>query len=109
MTGFPGRGISQTGGRWLLRAEPDDRTRRGHPLSHWRRLLREGVAEGERNNTIASLAGHLLWHGVYPEVAAELLLSWNATRCRPPLDDEEVLRTVESIVRLHQREEDPDA
>ena len=94
---------------WLLRAEPDDRTHRGHPLNHWRRLLREGVAEGERNNTIASLAGHLLWHGVDPEVTAELLLSWNVTRCRPPLDYEEVLRTVESIVRRHQREEDGDA
>jgi hypothetical protein len=74
---------------------------RGHPLSHWRRLLREGVGEGERNNTIASLAGHLLHHGVDPEVATELLLAWNATRCRPPLEPEEVVRTLESIARLH--------
>ncbi len=92
-----------------LRAAPKERTHRGHPLSHWRRLLREGVAEGERNNTIASLAGHLLWHGVDPEVTAQLLLSWNETHCRPPLELEEVVRTVESIVLLHQRDHDGDA
>ena len=94
---------------WLLRAAPDGGTHRGHPLAHWRRLLRDGVAEGERNNAIASLAGHLLWHGVDPQVTAELLLSWNATRCRPPLPVDEVMRTVDSIVRLHQREQDQDA
>ncbi|MFZ5538605.1 MAG: bifunctional DNA primase/polymerase [Pseudomonadota bacterium] len=76
----------------------------GHPLAHWRRLVREGVAEGERNNTIASLTGHLLWHGVDPEVALELLLAWNRMRCRPPLPDDEVASVVASIARLHERE-----
>lgn len=90
---------------WLSGAS-GEQSRRGHPLSHWRRLLRDGVAEGERNNSIASLAGHLLWHGVDPEVATELLLAWNATRCRPPLEPEEVVRTVASITRLHQQGED---
>jgi hypothetical protein len=89
---------------WLGAATEDGRGR-GHSLSHWRRLLRDGVAEGERNNSIASLAGHLLWHGVDPEVATELLLAWNATRCRPPLEPEEVARTVASITRLRQQGE----
>ena len=75
----------------------------GHSRDHWRGLLRDGVAEGARNNTIASLTGHLLWHDVDPEVAAELLLCWNRVRCRPPLSDEEVARTVESICRTHRR------
>lgn len=74
----------------------------GHPLRHWRRLVAEGVGEGERNNTIASLTGHLLWHDVDPEVVMELMLCWNRTRCRPPLDDDEVARTVLSIIRLHE-------
>jgi hypothetical protein len=86
-----------------LREVAEDRGHRGHPLSYWRSLLREGVGEGERNNTIASLAGHLLRHGVDPEVTAELLLAWNAARCRPPLEAEEVVRTVESITRLHEQ------
>ncbi|MFO1301135.1 MAG: primase alpha helix C-terminal domain-containing protein [Burkholderiaceae bacterium] len=75
----------------------------GHPLSHWRRLVGEGVAEGARNATIASLAGHLLWHQVDPHVVLELLLSWNRQRCRPPLADDEVAATVASIARTHVR------
>lgn len=87
---------------WLLRALAGSQ-RSGHPPEHWRRLVHQGVAEGERNATIASLTGHLLWHGVDPAVALELLLCWNRVRCRPPLATDEVVRTVESIVRLHQR------
>jgi hypothetical protein len=81
----------------------EDGSPRGHPATYWRTLLRTGVREGERNNTIASLAGHLLWHGLDLEVAAELLLAWNRLRCRPPLSDEEVLRTLESIQRTRTR------
>jgi Bifunctional DNA primase/polymerase, N-terminal/Primase C terminal 1 (PriCT-1) len=83
---------------------------RGHSPAYWRRLISEGVSEGSRNNTIASLAGHLLWHGVDPDVISELLLCWNRERSRPPLSDEEVLRTIDSIHRLHQRhgEDEPE-
>lgn len=89
---------------WLARRVAEAPGGRGHPLAHWRELVRAGVAAGERNSTIASFAGHLLWHGVDPQVALELMLAWNRARCRPPLDDEEVARTVESIARLHERE-----
>lgn len=73
----------------------------GHPLAYWRALVREGVNEGQRNATVASFAGHLLWHGVDPDVIMELLLAWNRVRCSPPLDDDEVIRTVRSIERTH--------
>ena len=86
-----------------LHESPRAERRAGHPIEHWRRLAREGVPEGERNGTLASLTGHLLWHGVDPEVAVELLLAWNRTRCRPPLPDREVASVVESIARLHAR------
>lgn len=79
--------------------------RHGHPLAHWRRLVRDGVGEGKRNSSIASLAGHLLWHGVDPTITLDLLMCWNATRCRPPLSSDEVARTVENIVRIHLREQ----
>jgi hypothetical protein len=78
--------------------------RLGHSLAHWRQLVREGVDQGRRNATLASLTGHLLWHGVDPAVALELLTAWNRARCRPPLADDEVLRVVDSIARLHERE-----
>jgi Bifunctional DNA primase/polymerase, N-terminal/Primase C terminal 1 (PriCT-1) len=88
--------------RWLL---PDSQIRRaGHPPEHWRRLARDGVDEGARNATLASLAGHLLWREVDPEVVMELLLAWNRARCRPPLEDAEVASVVESIARRHREE-----
>lgn len=89
--------------RWLRRSAPGDAPR-GHPLSHWRELVRQEILEGTRNNTLASLAGHLLWHGVDAEVVLELLLAFNRLRCRPPLPDDEVVRVVASIARLHERE-----
>ena len=70
-------------------------------IADWRRLVREGVPEGQRNSSIASLAGHLLWHQIDPEVTLELLLAWNRMRCRPPLADGEVAQVVSNIVRLH--------
>ncbi len=87
---------------WLTTATSASRS--GRSLGDWRKLVHEGVAEGQRNSTIASLTGHLLWHGVDPEVALELMLAWNRTRCRPPLDDAEVAQVVRSISRLHDQE-----
>jgi hypothetical protein len=89
--------------RWLAQLAQPVTGRAGHPLSHWRELVRRRIAEGERNNTIASLAGHLLRQGVDAEVALELLAAWNRAQCDPPLPDEEVARVVESIARLHER------
>lgn len=86
----------------LLRGRPQAG---GHTPAHWRGLLRDGVAQGARNDTIASLAGYLLWHGVDPFVVLQLVLCWNGARCRPPLGDEEVARTVASIVRMDARAE----
>ncbi len=89
---------------WLVTLARGDRDHPGQPLSHWRTLVREGVSEGARNDTIASLAGHLLWHEVDQEVVTEMLLCWNRVRCRPPLSDEEVVRTVKSIASTHARQ-----
>lgn len=84
---------------WLL--DPHE-SRPGRSVADWRTLVRDGVPEGRRNSTIASLSGHLLWHGVDPEVVLELTLAWNRLRCRPPLDDGEVGQVVRNITRLHE-------
>ena len=76
----------------------------GHSAPHWRRLMREGVGEGQRNNSVASLTGHLLWRGVDLDAVIELMLAWNRTHCRPPLPDDEVVQVVQSIARVHERE-----
>jgi len=90
---------------WLLTRLQDEIHSPGHGNVHWQQLVKQGIGEGERNNTIASLTGHLLWHGVDTDVVTELLLCWNLARCSPPLDDDEVMRTVQSISRLHQQRE----
>jgi len=79
-------------------------TRPGYSRLHWRRLVREGVDEGQRNATLASLTGHLLRRGVDPDVALELMLAWNRVHCRPPLSDDEAARVVQSVARLHEHE-----
>ena len=87
---------------WLLNIVSGKGQTTGHSMRYWQQVVREGVPEGERNNTIASIAGHLLWHGVDADVVQELLLCWNRIRCHPSLDDEEVIRAVQSITRLHE-------
>jgi hypothetical protein len=89
--------------RWLREIVTGDVAHPGHPPAHWRALVREGVGEGARNATIASLSGHLLWRGVDPDVVLELMLAWNRQRCRPPLPDDEVAATVASVLRTHAR------
>ncbi|MCK5273573.1 MAG: primase C-terminal domain-containing protein [Alphaproteobacteria bacterium] len=49
------------------------------------------------------MTGHLLWHSVDKRVTLELLLAWNRLRCRPPLEDEEVVATVGSVARTPAR------
>jgi hypothetical protein len=88
---------------WIEKPRFSDDGPQGHPLAYWRALVKGGVAEGERNSTIASFAGHLLWHGVDPDVVMELMLSWNRVRSRPPLEDNEVMRTVRSIEKAHRK------
>lgn len=63
----------------------------------WRKLVAEGVTEGRRNEAIARLAGHLLRKHIDPLVVLDLCRTWNACRCRPPPDDAEIVRTVNSI------------
>ena len=91
--------------KWLLKIIAGKNPTSSHTIQYWQQLIREGVPKGERNNTIASLAGHLLWHGVDADVVQELLLCWNQLRCQPPLNETEVIRTVQSITRLHETQE----
>jgi hypothetical protein len=83
---------------WLLaKANGSNGNGAATPPSAWRDLVRDGVDEGSRNDTVARLAGYLLRHHVDPIVALEMLGAWNATRCRPPLDETELAGIVDSI------------
>jgi hypothetical protein len=66
------------------------------PPSEWRELIK-GVTEGARDCTVARLTGYLLRRRIDPFVVLELVRTWNATRCAPPLPDTDVERIVGSI------------
>jgi hypothetical protein len=82
---------------WLLSiiAEPENGT--AASASEWRELVCNGVAEGQRNSSAARLAGYLLRRFIDPIVALELVQSWNAMRCSPPLPLDEIIAIVNSI------------
>ena len=69
-------------------------------IGDWRRLVHEGVPEGERYSTITSLAGRLLRRDVDGRVVPELLLAWNCMRCRLPLEDAEGSQVFSNIAKL---------
>jgi hypothetical protein len=74
--------------------------------SEWRALVAGGVAEGQRDCTVARLAGLLLRRFVDPIVTLELLKAWNATRCSPPLPPKDIERIVNSICGRELRKHD---
>lgn len=84
---------------WLigLRNARPPQTAQGRGRTDWRTLAATGATQGQRNTSVAALAGHLLRRGVDPVVTLHLLRSWNQTRNTPPLADEEVTRTVNSV------------
>ena len=84
---------------WLLELVTESATRQAKSPREWRKLVAEGVPKGQRNDTIARLAGHLLRHRADPVETLDLCQAWNAYRCRPPLEEDEVARTVLSIAK----------
>jgi putative DNA primase/helicase len=71
----------------------------GRTPTDWRAHLGNPVGEGERNIAMARLAGLLLGRRIDPHACLDLMLAFNAARCRPPLPDREVVATVASIAR----------
>lgn len=63
-----------------------------------------GVSQGERNSSMAQLAGRYLAGGLPEEEVLELLLALNQRKFNPPLAEDEVQRTVESIARAEYRQ-----
>jgi Bifunctional DNA primase/polymerase, N-terminal/Primase C terminal 1 (PriCT-1) len=80
---------------WLLTTAPAAKF--ATPVTSWRALVKHGVGEGRRNDAVARLAGHLLRRYVDPLVTLDLMISWNVTHCRPPLEQDEVVRIVDNI------------
>ncbi|MDR7239651.1 bifunctional DNA primase/polymerase [Neobacillus drentensis] len=84
---------------WLLRmiAEPVKDKPVRKPDNYWVNII-QGVGEGERNMSAASLAGYLLGHGIAAPMAYELMLLWN-DRNDPPESIEVIETTFNSILK----------
>jgi hypothetical protein len=61
------------------------------------------VPEGQRNATLASIAGKLVGHMLEPRLVNTLLQAFNEARCQPPLNPDEVERVVVSILETERR------
>ncbi|MFF2752769.1 bifunctional DNA primase/polymerase [Psychrobacillus sp. NPDC058041] len=68
------------------------------PASYYVGLL-QGVGEGMRNHSTASLIGYLLRKNVDAGIAYELIKIWNEKRCDPPQSMEELTKTFISILK----------
>ncbi len=69
------------------------------PPDRWVEMLKNGAAEGERNNTAAALAGYLFRRDVLPAEALEILRCVNDSRFAPPLEEGELGAVFESICK----------
>ena len=70
---------------WLLGLITGDpkATPAGTTSKSWRAIIREGVAEGRRNDAVASLTGMLMRPGPKsPSAVLDLIRCWNALRCK---------------------------
>lgn len=84
---------------WLeaLTAEPETRARPTAGVGSWVAMLAAGIPNGQRNQTLASLIGHLLARDIDVHLAAHLLHLVNRADCTTPLDAIEVEKIVASI------------
>jgi hypothetical protein len=74
----------------------------GKPLEHWHRVLTQQIRNGERNTTLASIAGKLLHAGLTDGfLLYDLITCVNIARCEQPLPAGEVEAIVISVMRTH--------
>ena len=88
--------------QWLLdlatrQAEQKRQSRGGTGAVADNLAVAAGVDDGQRDVTIAKLAGHLLRRFVDPRVVLELMGAWNEVRVRPPLPADDIFRIVNSV------------
>lgn len=66
------------------------------PTEEYLKIL-DGVSQGGRNNTVATLTGYFLGKKIDYQIAYKLVMMWNQFN-DPPLDGDEVTKTFNSIL-----------
>ena len=65
----------------------------------------EKIRDGQRNSALTRLGGGMRRQGATKEEILAALLAFNASRCAPPLADDEVRRIAESLMRYSAADE----
>jgi hypothetical protein len=65
------------------------------------------ISAGERNSTLASLAGTMRRRGMSPAAISAALMADNIARCQPPLDSDEVEKIARNISGYPTESENP--
>lgn len=68
--------------------------------AYWRDIS-FSVAKGNRNNSLASLIGHLFSRHVNEYIVYSYALLWGQNTCKPPLKEREINATFQSILKKH--------
>lgn len=86
--------------KWICDELAKPKLNGGRRPSEYYTKLVEPVLEGERNERITALFGHL-YGSAFPDrcVLCDLVLCWNLARCTPPLSNDEVINIARSIAR----------
>ena len=89
---------------WLLNLVTSTSKSTGEPIAPtspeaWRTFIGETVDGSRRGAALARLSGLLLRRYLDPLVALDLVRLFNAARCEPPLDDNEVVGIVTAVCR----------
>ena len=80
---------------WVIRELGKSKRSQARPFS----ASSSAIHEGQRNGTLASLAGSMQQRGMSLEAIMAALLADNVARCLPPLPDQEVEKIAKSIHR----------
>jgi hypothetical protein len=83
--------------QWLLALVGQQARHKAVPVAEWRQRVHRKVPEGERNKSVAEIAGLLLRRHIDLDVTMELMQAWNLPHCEPPLHPDEVATVVNSI------------
>ncbi|MDH8856143.1 primase alpha helix C-terminal domain-containing protein [Staphylococcus epidermidis] len=68
--------------------------------TYWRDIS-FSVSKGNRNNSLASLIGHLFSRHVNEYIIYSYALLWGQNACNPPLKEREINATFQSILKKH--------
>ncbi len=85
---------------WLIEATAwPANAPKGKSEDEWHDTLTRDIPEGERNHTLTSVAGKLLFHGLGMVLTHDIMASISLARCKPPLSHQEIETIILSIVR----------